>query len=155
MHKTIKTYDLNTVWRPVEKSLVMKLYTVCNEDRWIVQTDLKGGKVLRFLPHRITLVPLTHRIALASLHGFAWRGRHYHFHQSLFTLHRGSYECSHALMALPLRHAQSFIGHFQRMVKNRSRQMLGLLTENIPENNLLTLMFAIMCKNDEAKGYTK
>lgn len=57
-----------------------------------------------------------------------------------------------ALMALPLRHARSFIGNFQRMVKNRSRQ---LLTENIPENNLLTLMFAIMCLNEEATGYTK
>lgn len=125
--KSIKQYDPNTVWRPVEKSLVMKLCTVGNEDRWSVQTHLKGGKVLRvlaipakttfcgpnrwellFLPHRITLLPLTHRIALTSFHGFAWRGRHYH------------YERFHALMALPLRHARSFIGHFQRMVKNRS-----------------------------------
>jgi len=125
----------------------MKLYTVCNEDRWIVQTDLKGGKVLCvlvipakniicgpirwelvFLPHRITFVLLTYRIALASFHGFAWRRRHYHSHQGFFfTLHRGSHECSHALMALPLRQAPSFIGHFQRMVKNRSRQMLGVI----------------------------
>lgn len=101
IHQAI--YDLNTVRRPDEKSLVMKPCTVCNEDGWSVQTHLKGGKVLRvpaipskttfcgpnrwellFLPHRITLVPLTHRIALTPLYGFAWRGRHYHFHQSLF-----------------------------------------------------------------------
>lgn len=124
--KSIKQYDPNTIWRPVEKSLVMKLCTVGNEDRWSVQTHLKGGKVLReslqYLQKppfvaltdgscfscRTESLTLTHPIALTSLHGFAWRGRRYH------------YECFHALMALPLRHAGSLIGHFQRMVKNRS-----------------------------------
>lgn len=166
--KSIKQSHLKIVWRPHEKSLGMKLCTVCNEDRWSVH--LKGGKVLRvlaipakttfcgpnrwellFLLHRITLVPLTHQIALTPLHRFAWRGRHYHFHQSLFTLHRGSYERSHALMALLLRHAGKFIGHFQRMVKNRSRRMLGLLTEKLPENYL----FTIMCETEEATSDTK
>lgn len=172
--KSIKQSDLNTVWRPDEKSLVMKLCTVCNEDRWIVQTHLKGWKVLcvlanpakttfcgsnrwelLFLLHRITVVPLTHQIALTHLHRFAWRGRHYHFHQSLFTLHRGIYERSHALVALLLRHARTFIGHFQRMVKNRSRWMLGLLTKKLPENYFLALMFIIMCETEEATSDTK
>lgn len=63
--------------------------------------------------------------------------------KAFFILHRGGYERSHALMALLLRHAGTFIGHFQRMVKNRSRQMLGLLTQKLPENNLLTLMFTV------------
>lgn len=54
-------------------------------------------------------------------------------------------------MALLLRHAGTFIGHFQRMVKNRSRWMLGLLTEKLPENYL----FTIMCETEEATSDTK
>ncbi len=110
---------------------------------------------LLVLLHRITVVPLTHQIALTTLHRFAWRGRHYHFHQSLFTLYRGIYERSHALVALLLRHAGTFIGHFQRMVKNRSKRMLGLLTEKLLENDLLTLIFIIMCETEEATSDTK